>query len=63
VSYEGQREFEEEEFMNPHHEDLSLSDSITPQHKFEERRQSLPEVKAKPVVKAENLLPSYEDEK
>lgn len=29
ASYEGPREFEEEEFMNPHQDEPSLSDTIT----------------------------------
>jgi hypothetical protein len=51
ASYEGPREFEEEEFMNPHQEEISLSDTIPHQPKIEPQgKQSRVKVEPKPII-------------
>ena len=64
VPYEGQREFEEEEFMNPtHREEPSLSDRIAPPRKGKTSNIE-DEISSYFNSTAEtNKLPDYEEEK
>lgn len=60
-SYEGPREFEEEEFMNPHGEEITLSDTIAHQPRHEtQRKQPQALIETKPVKT--HLVPSFEED-
>jgi hypothetical protein len=46
--------------MNPHHEEISLSDNITPQQKVQASRKPSPQAtERQPAKKVESLLPEY----
>lgn len=46
--------------MNPQHEEISLSDTISPQQKVQASRKTSPQVaESKPAKKVESLLPEY----